>query len=216
MPLSATEIMLAKIWSNALVILAAATLSVFVIVRGVIDVPMAGSLPLFLLGLAAYLLSLTAIGILLATVARSMPQFGLLSIPVFVIGETLRYEFAVKRDVYQLTGYAPWSEGFVEQQQLRLNRERAGDGHALSLPAREGHAALADDRIIALLKAGDELVGLRLARAALDLGAVDVLSDAKGNVVGDRARKQKDVLLDGRDLGAHGSVIAQVHLNAAA
>jgi len=85
MPLSAAEIMLAKIWSNALVILVAATLSVFVIVRGVLEVPIAGSIPLFLLGLAAYLTSLTAIGILLATVARSMPQFGLLSIPVFLV-----------------------------------------------------------------------------------------------------------------------------------
>lgn len=37
--------------------------------------------------------------------------FVLLSIPVFVTGEVLRYEFAVKRDLYQLTGYAPWSEG---------------------------------------------------------------------------------------------------------
>jgi ABC-2 type transport system permease protein len=85
MPLSAAEIMLSKIWSNALVILLAATLSVFVVVRGVLDVPMAGSLPLFLLGLAVYLSSLTALGILLATVARSMPQFGLLSIPVFLV-----------------------------------------------------------------------------------------------------------------------------------
>jgi len=85
MPLSAAEIMLAKIWSNALVILVAATLSVFMIVRGVLEVPIAGSIPLFLLGLAAYLTSLTAIGILLATVARSMPQFGLLSIPVFLV-----------------------------------------------------------------------------------------------------------------------------------
>ena len=85
MPLSAAEIMLAKIWSNALVILVAATLSVLVVVRGVLEVPMAGSIPLFLLGLAAYLSSLTAIGILLATVARSMPQFGLLSIPVFLV-----------------------------------------------------------------------------------------------------------------------------------
>jgi ABC-2 type transport system permease protein len=85
MPLSATEIMLAKIWSNAVVILVAATVSVFVVVRGVLDVPMAGSLSLFLLGLAAYLTALTAIGILLATVARSMPQFGLLSIPVFLV-----------------------------------------------------------------------------------------------------------------------------------
>lgn len=85
MPLGAAEIMLAKIWSNALVILVAATLSVLVVIRGVLGVPIAGSLPLFLLGLAAYLSSLTAIGILLATVARSMPQFGLLSIPVFLV-----------------------------------------------------------------------------------------------------------------------------------
>jgi ABC-2 type transport system permease protein len=85
MPLSATEIMLAKIWANALVILAAATLSVLIVIRGVLEVPIMGSIPLFLLGLAAYLSSLTAIGILLATVARSMPQFGLLSIPVFLV-----------------------------------------------------------------------------------------------------------------------------------
>jgi len=85
MPLGAVEIMLAKICANALVILAAATLSIFVVILGVLDVPLTGSIPLFLLGLAAYLASLTAIGILLATVARSMPQFGLLSIPVFLV-----------------------------------------------------------------------------------------------------------------------------------
>jgi ABC-2 type transport system permease protein len=85
MPLGAIEIMLAKIWANALVILAAATLSIFVVVRGVLDVPLYGSIPLFLFGFATYLASLTAIGILLATVARSMPQFGLLSIPVFLV-----------------------------------------------------------------------------------------------------------------------------------
>ena len=85
MPLTPAEIMLAKVWANALVILAAATLSVFIVIRGVLDVPFMGSFPLFLLGLAVYLWSLTAIGILLATVARSMPQFGLLSIPVFLV-----------------------------------------------------------------------------------------------------------------------------------
>jgi ABC-2 type transport system permease protein len=85
MPLGGVEIMLAKIWANALVILVAATVSIFVVVRGVLDVPLSGSIPLFLLGLATYLASLTAIGILLATVARSMPQFGLLSIPVFLV-----------------------------------------------------------------------------------------------------------------------------------
>ena len=40
---------------------------------------------LFLLGTGLYLFSLTALGILLATVASSMPQFGLLAVPVFVV-----------------------------------------------------------------------------------------------------------------------------------
>ncbi|MGD9388789.1 MAG: ABC transporter permease, partial [Gammaproteobacteria bacterium] len=85
MPLTAAEIMLSKIWSNAAVILLAAALSMTFIVRGVLGVPIAGSPALFLAGLLTYLTSLTAIGILLATVARSMPQFGLLSIPVFLV-----------------------------------------------------------------------------------------------------------------------------------
>jgi ABC-2 type transport system permease protein len=85
MPLTAAEIMLAKVWANALVILLAATFAMVVIVQGLLGTPVAGSLGLFVLGLAVYLFSLTALGILLATVARTMPQFGLLSIPVFLV-----------------------------------------------------------------------------------------------------------------------------------
>jgi ABC-2 type transport system permease protein len=85
MPLTAPEIMLAKVWANELVILVGATLSMLVVIHGVLGVPIAGSLPLFVLGLAIYLFALTALGILLATVARTMPQFGLLSIPVFLV-----------------------------------------------------------------------------------------------------------------------------------
>ena len=85
MPLTPAEIMVAKVWSNGLVILLAATLALNIVVRGVLEVPIAGSVPLFVLGLGVYLFALTAIGIFLATVARSMPQFGLLSIPVFLV-----------------------------------------------------------------------------------------------------------------------------------
>ncbi len=85
MPLTPAEIVLAKVWANALVILVAATAALLVVVRGFLGVPIAGSVPLFVAGLAVYLFSLTAIGIFLATLARSMPQFGLLSIPVFLV-----------------------------------------------------------------------------------------------------------------------------------
>ena len=41
------------------------------------------SLPI--LGVAVYLFSIASLGIMLATVAPSMPQFGLLMLPVFVV-----------------------------------------------------------------------------------------------------------------------------------
>ena len=44
--------------------------------------PIAGSILLFLLGAMLHLFSTTSMGILLATIARSMPQFGLLMILV--------------------------------------------------------------------------------------------------------------------------------------
>jgi len=50
----------------------------------VLGVPIAGSLTLFLFGAALHLFSSTSLGIFLATVARSMPQFGLLMILVIV------------------------------------------------------------------------------------------------------------------------------------
>ncbi len=85
MPLTPAEIMLAKIWSNGTVIMIASLLSLILVVRGVLEVPLAGSIGLFMVGMGLYVFSLTAIGIFLATVARSMPQFGLLSIPVFLV-----------------------------------------------------------------------------------------------------------------------------------
>lgn len=85
MPLRPFELMFAKIWANGLVVVVAAMLSLFLIVKGAIGVPIAGSIPLFALGLCVYLFSVTALGIMLATEVRSMPQFGLLAFPVFII-----------------------------------------------------------------------------------------------------------------------------------
>jgi ABC-2 type transport system permease protein len=84
MPLRPSELMFAKIWANGLVVVLAVMISLFVIVKGAIGVPIAGSIPLFVLGLVIYLFSVTALGIMLATLVRSMPQFGLLAFPVFI------------------------------------------------------------------------------------------------------------------------------------
>jgi ABC-2 type transport system permease protein len=84
MPLRPSELMFAKIWSNGLVVIIAAMFSLFLVVKLAIGVPIAGSVPLFALGLCIYLFSVTALGVMLATIVRSMPQFGLLAFPVFI------------------------------------------------------------------------------------------------------------------------------------
>jgi len=84
MPLTPFEIAMAKIWANALVITAAAGLSLYFVVQGLLGVPIVGSVPLFLCGVVIYLFFATAVGILLATIARSMPQLGLLYLLVFL------------------------------------------------------------------------------------------------------------------------------------
>ena len=85
MPVRPLEIMLAKIWANGLVILAAAILSLSLIVRWLLGVPTAGSIPLFITGAVICEFSVTALGILLASFSASMPQFGLLALPVLVV-----------------------------------------------------------------------------------------------------------------------------------
>jgi ABC-2 type transport system permease protein len=84
MPLSPFEIAMSKIWANGLVIVVAVGLSLRLVVHGLLGVPIAGSIPLFLIGAAVYLFFATAIGIFLGTIARSMPQLGLLYLLVFL------------------------------------------------------------------------------------------------------------------------------------
>lgn len=85
MPVRPVEIMLAKVWANGATILVASLLSLLLVVRGLLAVPLAGSLGLFATGLVFYLFAITALGIALTTIVRSMAQFGLLAIPVFII-----------------------------------------------------------------------------------------------------------------------------------
>jgi len=84
MPVTSLEIMTSKVWSMALVVLVAAGAALVVIVQGFLDVPISGSLPLFLAATALHLFATTSMGIFLATFAGSMPQFGMLLVMVFL------------------------------------------------------------------------------------------------------------------------------------
>ena len=84
MPLTPFEIAMAKVWANGLVIIVAVGLSLYLVVRALLGIPIAGSIPLFMFGVAVYLFFATAIGIFLGTIARSMPQLGLLYLLVYM------------------------------------------------------------------------------------------------------------------------------------
>jgi len=84
MPVTPTQIMLAKVWSMGAVVLLAAGVSLNLVVRGLLQVPIEGSIPLFMAGAALCLFATTAMGIFLATIARSMPQFGLLMVLILL------------------------------------------------------------------------------------------------------------------------------------
>ncbi len=78
MPITPFEIMTSKVWAMALVVLVATGLALVFVVQGLLAVPIGGSIALFLAGTALHLFATTSLGIFLATIARSMPQFGLL------------------------------------------------------------------------------------------------------------------------------------------
>ena len=84
MPISPFEIAMSKILANSLVITVAVVLSLYIVVRQLLGIPIAGSVPLFMVGVVLYLFFATSIGIFLATIARTMPQLGLLYILVAV------------------------------------------------------------------------------------------------------------------------------------
>lgn len=84
MPVTPFEIMTAKVWAMALVVLAACAFALVFVVQGLLEVPVHGSIALFLAGAAVHLFATTSMGIFMGTVARSMPQFGLLLILVLL------------------------------------------------------------------------------------------------------------------------------------
>lgn len=89
MPVTPLEIMLSKVWSMGLVVLSATALSMLVVIHGWLEVPILGSLPLFFVGVILNLFATSSMGIFMGTLARSMPQFGLMLMLVLLPLEML-------------------------------------------------------------------------------------------------------------------------------
>src|SRR5205085_12152009 len=80
--------------------------------------------------------------------------------------------------------------GLVEDQDLRVGQDRAGDADALALAAGQLEPALADERVVALGQSVDELVGVGAAGGVADVGLGGAAA-AVGDVLADRAVEQE-------------------------
>ncbi|QDS96051.1 Inner membrane transport permease YhhJ [Roseimaritima multifibrata] len=89
MPLTSLDIALAKVWANSLLILIAVVVAILVVIRQLLEVPIAGSISLFLAATVTYLFFATALGIFLGTISRTMAQFAMLVILTIVVLQML-------------------------------------------------------------------------------------------------------------------------------
>ncbi|MDD3352837.1 ABC transporter permease [Zoogloea sp.] len=125
MPVTPTEIMFAKVWACALVVILAATVSLNLVIRGALGVPIEGSLLLFLAGTTLHLFATTSMGIFLATLARSMPQFSLLLMlivmPLQILSGSMTPRESMPEGVQALMTLAPTTH-FTELSQAILYR----------------------------------------------------------------------------------------------
>ncbi|WP_296950542.1 ABC transporter permease [uncultured Massilia sp.] len=153
MPVVPLEIMLAKLWSMAAVVLLAAAVALQLVLRTVLAVGVQGSVALFLAGAALHLFATCSLGNLLATVARGMPQFGLLVILVLLPLDMLSGANTPREsmpDVVRTAMLLAPTTHFVELSQAILFR-----GAGLDAAWRQ---------FLALLAIGAALFGVALAR----------------------------------------------------
>lgn len=153
MPVTPLEIMLSKVWSMALVVLIASAVAIIFVVQGLLSIPIAGSLVLFMFGTALMLFATTCLGIFLATIAGSMPQFGLLLmlvlLPLQVLSGAMTPRESMPEIIQYLMSAAP-NTHFVIFAQAVLFR---GAGLAVVWP-----------QLLALLLIGSALFALALRR----------------------------------------------------
>ena len=161
MPVTPFEIMMAKLWSMGLVVLAGSALALAFVVQGLLRVPIEGSVALFLTGAALFMFASTSMGMVLATVARSMPKFGLLLMLVLMPLEILSGSMTPRESMPELLQWvmlvAPTTQ-FVLLSQAVLFR---GAGFSVVWP-----------ELLALAAIGSVLFGYALARFRQAIGTM--------------------------------------------
>ncbi len=160
MPVTPFEIMVSKVWSMGLVVIVASAFSIIFIVHRILSIPVAGSVPLFLAGTALKLFATTSMGILLATFARTMPQFGMLMLLVLVPLQTLSGAFTPRESMPVIVQYLMLAAPNTHSVWLAQAILFRGAGINIVWP-----------QFLALFSIGAILVGMALARFRKSLEA---------------------------------------------
>jgi ABC-2 type transport system permease protein len=127
--------MLSKVWSMGVVVLVASSFSLQFVAKGLLGVVVPGSALLFGAATLLYLFAAASIGIFMGTVARNMPQFGLMAIlvllPLQILSGALTPRESMPEFVRWLMSLAPTTH-FVSLAQSILFR---GAGIEMVWPA---------------------------------------------------------------------------------
>ena len=83
-PLKPVQIMLSKVLPMTGVIVLATAMSLFLVIQGILEVPVRGSLVLYLALTALFAFTVSGVGLLIASVTRNVAQVGLMSILIMV------------------------------------------------------------------------------------------------------------------------------------
>ena len=122
----------------------------------------------------------------------------------------VRIAFAQGRAQRRVGAVVERAGGIVEHEDVRMPAERAGDHHALLLPAGEVVAAHVQLGLKALLVADDEAVRLRVARCLHDLLVGERAPEA--DVLGDGVLKERVGLERDAEVRAQRGVVHRAHI----
>jgi ABC-2 type transport system permease protein len=129
MPLSASELAVAKIGANALVVVIGGILSLWWVTHIWLGVPVLGNILFVCLGMAIYIFAVSSLGMWLATLVSSMSEFALVAIPVYAVVNLLSGAATPVENMPQgmqmLVRYLPTNQ-FVEMMQGVVSRGAEG------------------------------------------------------------------------------------------
>ncbi|MGJ0301920.1 ABC transporter permease [Aliarcobacter cryaerophilus] len=126
MPLSSFEIMISKILAVCIIVLIGVCFSIFFIVEMLLQIPISGSIALYLFSTFLVLFATTSMGVFIGTIVKNMPQLGMVFIltilPLMMLSGTMSPYESMPLVLQYLMNLMPTSH-FVELSQAILFRD---------------------------------------------------------------------------------------------